>query len=434
MPPATLQSSPELTIVLDKGTTTFTGGETICGHVLRKSPFVDPDTSVFVRLYGRTEVKMHFSGGLTHSQYRTCFNFFGGSSEAHKIHQGPIHIPPNSSEYGSWPFAIALPKHPNLASLRRDSEDERSYLPLSDVSSQGLPPTFCVEAKSIGRYIEGYVEYYLGATLRCSRKEKFPLIGKKKYQEFQATQPLCVQLISSPIPITDFGTKHRSEFRQRIVSQRLVTGMDSRLSAGQKKKKMLGSSQIPGYSFSLQLEFATVLQIGNPNTIPLRLRANTMWKDTSEILQTILPMLLVKQFTLTLLSTTHYTSKRLRLNPDGLQDTSSLILAEYTWKQGPKKASNADATPPKAQSDAPPSADMLIVPQDSTSPPIDLGIALGIRTPTSSRGAEIYPTFTTCNIKNEHHIEWKLTLTAAGEIAKYRGKQPVTVIGPSYNL
>lgn len=422
MPQAALQTSADLTIVLDKGST-FIGGETICGHVIRKSPFVDPDASVSVRLYGRTKVKIRFNSGMTHREYRSCFNFFEGSSEAHKIHQGPIHISPNNLENGRWPFAIALPKHPNPVSLRRDNKDERSYLPLSDASSQGLPPTFYVRAHSFGRVFEGYVEYYLEVTLLGSGKKNS---GK---QEYRATQPLCVRPVSSPIPITDFDIKHRSEFRQRIVSQRLVPGIDSKVSVGQKIKKMLGSSQIPGYSFSLQLDFAAVLQIGNPSTIPLRLRANTMWEDTSEILRKMLPMIIVKQFTLTLLSTTHYTSRRLR--PDELQDTSSLILANYAWKQGLQEAYNANATPPKAQADAPRSADTLFVPQDSTSPPIDLGIVLGIQTPMTSRGAEIYPTFTTYNIKNEHHLEWKLALTVAGEIAKYEGKQPVTVIGPS---
>jgi hypothetical protein len=420
MPQATLQSSPELAIVLDKGTA-FMGGETISGHVVRKSHFVDPKASVVIRLYGRTKVKIHFSKGMTHTDYRSCFNFFDGSSEVHKIHQGPIHIPPNNPEEGRWPFAIALPKQPNLASLRRDNEDERSYLPLSDVSSQELPPTFYVKATSYGRYVEAYVEYYLEATLLGS--------GKKRHQ---ATQPLCVRPISSLIPITDFDTKHHSESRQRIVSQRLVPGMeDTKISVGQKMKKMLGSSQIPGYSFSLQLDFAAVLQMGNPSTIPLRLRANTMWKDTSEILQKMPQMILVMQFTLTLLSTTHYTSQRLK--SDELQDTSKTILTNYNWKRSPKEAYNTNAAAPEAQGDAPPSADILIVPQDSASPPIDLGIALGVRTPVSSRGAEIYPTFTTYNMKNEHHLEWKLVLTIAGEIAKYEGKQPVTVIGPSYD-
>ncbi|KAJ5612212.1 hypothetical protein N7510_005406 [Penicillium lagena] len=411
MPPAILRSSPELKIVLENGTT-YMSGETICGHVLRKSPSVDPDTSIFVRLHGRTEVKIS-SGGMTQQMIRSCFNFFDGSSEALQIHQGPIHIPPNSSEYGRWPFAIILPKHPNLASLKRNNEDEKSFLPLSDVSSQGLPPTFWVKDRKGGRHTEGFVEYYLEATMCCSSKQKDPF-GKKKHKEFQAIQPLYVQSNSSPIP-NALNTKHRSEFR-----------LDFRPSIGQTMKKMLGSSQSPGYSFSLKWDFATDLQIGSPTTIPLRLQANTIWKDTSEVRQTMPPTILVKQFTLALISTVHCNCKQLKFHPDGIRANSSLILAEYTW-------SKANGTPPKAQSHAPPGADMLIVPQNSTSV-IDLGSALGIRTPTSSRGAEIYPTFTTYNIKNEHHIEWELTLTAAGEVAKCGGYQPVTVIGPSSNL
>ncbi|KAJ5104286.1 hypothetical protein NUU61_001633 [Penicillium alfredii] len=407
MPQATLQSSPELTITLDKETT-FTAGETICGRVIRKSHIVDPDASIIVRLYGRAEVKIHFAGGMTQQTWRSCFNLFGGSRDSVNIHQGPLHIPPNSPEYGSWPFAIILPTHPDPASLLRDNADERSYLPLGDVSSQALPPTFYVKATAIGRVVEGYVQYYLEATLLGS--------GKKKYQ---ATQPFSVRPISSPGAITDFDTQHRSEFRRRIVSQRLVPGMDSKLSVGQQMKKFLGSSKVPGYSFSLQLDIATVLQIGNPHTIPLRLRIKPIWEDTSEILNNVPQTILVKQFTLRLVLTTHYTSKRLRAKE--LQDTSSLLLANHTSKQSLKDAHIG----------APTTADILMVPQDDASPPLDLGIALGIRASKGSQGEEIYPTFTTYNMKNEHHLEWELELALAGEVSKHDGKQQVTVMGPS---
>lgn len=345
----------------------------------------------------------------------SCFDFFDGSSEVLQIHRGPIHIPPDSSADGRWPFAITLPRHPDLASLKKGKEDEKIFLPLSDIASQELPPTFSVKERKSGRYTEGFVQYYLEATMHCSSNQQRALISRKKHREFQAVQPLHIQANLSPIPITDFSLKPHSEPKQRLVSQRLVTGLDSRLDVGQHIQKMLKSSQVPGYSFSLQLDFATNLQIENPNPIPLRLRANTIWADTSEILQAMPPQILVTQFTLTLLSTALCTCKWFNAKwrtSEGVPVKSSFPLAEYTWAPGPK-------------------ARMLMVPQDDTDP-LDLGIALGIRSPRGSRGANIYPTFTTSNIRTSHSIEWKMTLTIGGETAKYSGRQPVTLMGPGH--
>ncbi|KAJ5774922.1 hypothetical protein N7457_009818 [Penicillium paradoxum] len=412
MPPVTSKSSPELRIVLKKATP-FIRGEAVCGHVLGTSPFGHQYAAVCVRLYGRTEVNVH-SGGMTHQTLRSRFKLFEIASEALEIHQDSLQTSSNGPEDGKWPFTIQLPKHPNLASLRWKNEYERSYLPLSDASSQALPPTFWAK----GRHTEGFVEYYLEATMRSSssKKHKYSWTGKK-YTTFQAIQTICVQSNLSSNPIMEFNIKHHSVGRQRIASQRLVTGMDSRLSVGQKIKKILGSSQLPVYSFSLQFDFATELQIGNPKTIPLRLKASTVLKDTSELIKTMLPTILVKQFTLTLLSTTHCNCKRLRFDSDGIPVKSSLILADYLWKRGHKRATDVNETLPDAQSDAASIADTIIVPRDSTSV-LDLGIVLGIRTPISSRGTKTNPTFTTYNIKSENHIEWQLKLAIAGEIAR----------------
>ncbi|KAJ5986984.1 hypothetical protein N7451_011349 [Penicillium sp. IBT 35674x] len=93
---------------------------------------------------------------------------------------------------------------------------------------------------SFGRFIDAYFEHYLEATLARNS-------GSKNLHCF---------LISSPTPITDFETKRYPEYEERIVSQRLVMGKDFRHSIGQKWERLLGSSQIPRYSFSLELDFA----------------------------------------------------------------------------------------------------------------------------------------------------------------------------------
>ncbi|KAJ5578012.1 uncharacterized protein N7459_006976 [Penicillium hispanicum] len=418
MPPATMLSSPELAIVLEKsGATSFTGGETIRGYVLRKSHFVDPDASVAVRLYGRAKVRIFVSRGMSHTTYRSRFNFFedGDNAFKYQIHQGPIHIPPDGSQDGKWPFAITLPEHPRLASLRRENHNERTYLPLSNAASHGLPPTFDEKVHTPGLSVQLYVEYHLEATLLTS--------GKKSHR---AVRPFGVRPTTSRSVVAAGETKRHSGPRRRIFSQRLVARpeSDAKLSVGQRLKKILGSSELPCYTFSLQFDVATTLQVGNPQPIPLRVQVTPEWNDTSEVLQTgTPPMILVKSFTLVLVSTTHYTSKALRSGGER-SGTSSLTLAKYN-REIPKKLQRVDT----AGLDAPPSIDQLIVPQESAEQPLDLGIALGVR--TSQPPIRIFPNFTTYNIKHEHHLKWELVLIVAGDSVKYEGKQPITVLGPS---
>lgn len=431
MPPTSLESSPGLKIVLETGNT-FAPGDIIEGHVLRQSPIVDPNTSISLRLCARTRCYTAV-GGMGRQEFVSTFNLLDSSREVLQIHQGPVHIPPNSSEneYGRWPFAITLPKHPDLASLREDNEDEKIFLPFEDIASKELPPSFSVMSGRTSPFTEAFVEYYLEATMRCNGSQKHTLMSRKKDRESQAILPLQVRPDLPSISSSDFSTRCRCETKQRLVSQRLASGGDSRLGVGQYLQKMLKSSQVPGYSFSLQLDFATQLQIGNPNPIPLQLRANTIWADTSDIIQQRLPTILVKRFQLTLSSNALCTSKRFKKmrvsGSEGFSVKSTSTLADYTWTPGPKPASYAKGATSKAQSNT-----LLIVPQDDPTP-LDLGIALGIRSPKDSAGTSAYPTFTTCNIQTTHAIEWSITLSIAGETLKYRVQQPVTMIGPSNN-
>lgn len=434
MAPISSQFGPDLRIELERAKDTgyceFAGGDTICGHVIRESPLVDTDASIYIRLHGRSEFQFVASTGTTTFHYSSHFGLFDGPGKGLQIHRGPLHIPPDSSEYGRWPFAIPLPKHPDLAALSRDPSVE-SFSPLSDISSQGIPPSFRAKKDGLGPVIEGFVEYYLEVTMRCSGT-RTTLIGAKKNKEFKAIKMVYVRSDVSPIPITDFDIKTHSESKQRVVSQRLIAGRESRLSVSQHIKKVIGSSQVPVYVFSLHLHAASVLQIGNPNYVPLRFRAETSWNDASQVLQSMPPTILVKNFVLKLqsMSLCSYKNTRSKKHPtERMVIESSLTLVDFSWTPDSNIASDADATTAKALSDAPPSADKLIVPQDCAAY-LDLGVALGIRTPRKPGKEKIYPTFTTCNIMHTHSLEWWMTLDIGGETVKYHRRQPVTVIAP----
>lgn len=398
--PITLKSGPDLEIVLDtKGP--FRPGQEIRGYVLRRSFIVDPKTEVSIRLYGKTNVQIFVSGGMTHQVLHTCFYFFGGSQRVRKIYQGPLHIPHDSTQlhHGKWPFAIILPERPDSACLTQN-QGEKKYLSVRSSESQGLPPTFSV---NMNKHMGAQVEYYLEAILTPN--------GERNRKASKAFLPLSVQLVASSKPITDFGIKWISQAEKKIKSQRLILGTDSKLSIEQKFKKAIDSSQVPHYSFSLQVSFASVLQIGHLSTIPLQLRVNSIWGKTTEAVQNKPPAIFIEKFTLTLRSKTHYCSQTREI-----EDKNSRTLADYTSTKGSRIGLNTDANLASGE---------LTVPRDDVSPPIDLGVVLGIPTP------RCYPTFVTYNIKHEHHFVWELVLKIAGETVGYKGERAVKIIGPS---
>ncbi|KAJ5151735.1 hypothetical protein N7492_010030 [Penicillium capsulatum] len=434
MAPTVSQLGPDLDVVLERAKETgcfeFTGDDIIHGHVIRKSPLVDPDTSIDIRLHGRSEFRLRATSGMSSTGLSSHFKFFDESKNGLQIHQGPLHISSDGSGHGTWPFAILLPKHPDLAALRSDPS-EKTFCPLSDIALQEIPPSFLVKEKSHGRLLEGLVEYYLEVTMRCSGTRS--TLTSTKNKEFTAIKLLSVRSGVSPAPITDFGIKKHSKLKRKVASQRLAPGGESRLSIGQHIQKVLGSSQVPVYAFSLEVQVPTVLQIGNPNPIPLRIRAETSWADTNEILRNMTPMILVKNLTMKLQTTCFCSSKKLKLKKNkerGMPAKSSLTLVQYSWTSDSRAVYDTAKTTVATGLDEPSGANSHIVPQDSTTD-LDLGVALGILTPKKSGNEKIYPTFTTCNIRNTHDLEWWITLIIGGETVKYNGHHSVTVIGPA---
>lgn len=436
MPQAVLRSSHDIAIVLDR-LTAFMSGDTVSGHVVRKAHLVDGKAKVVVRLFGRAKILIRVNHGMSSSVHRIRFNFFPVNT-AQTIYHGPIHIPPDGSTPGEWPFAMTLPNRPDLVSLKRDDPGAKTFVPLDQVAAQPLPASFC----SRGGSPQAYVEYYLEATLQGS--------GSNNRQPSQAIFPITVRPVSSPNLIADYALKKYSGgSRHTVVSQRLVPGMENvKLSFGQKAKKTLLFSQVPAFAFSVELEVPSLLQIGHADTIPFGVRVNPLWNQTSEILQNTSQMITIKHFTLKLQATTCYTSKV--LGSDGLDHKTSVTLRAYNRRPAQMPATPAgsgaavnsgDTKVGEAGADqTPPDADTLIVPIASGSQTLDIGKALGIK--VKARGCkvaasfgddDIYPTFTTCNIKHEHHLKWQLALSIAEETVKCEGKRPVKLLGPSHD-
>ncbi|KIM92569.1 hypothetical protein OIDMADRAFT_139473, partial [Oidiodendron maius Zn] len=293
-------------------------------------------------------------------------------------------------------FAVTIPNHPLVESLKRSSDRQEVSLPLEDASLHDLPPTFLCKGRRLGVSALAYVEFYLEATMQGSSNKTST-----------AVKPVMVGLVSSPFPITDF--KHEKHFtRQKISSQCLLPGMEGvRLSLGQKMKKMISSAEVPQFSFDIQYDSLSVLQIGNPHSVLFQLRANPISKHTSTILNDKPQIISIEKFSLVLTSISQFKYRYIgpREKPAGA-NTGARLKQEYQ-------------------------PDSFNVPTELESAPLDLGREFGLNCPSRSGRTDVFPTFTTYNMRNKHYLECELVLTVAGEEVTCKMQHPVTILGPS---
>ncbi|EON98414.1 hypothetical protein UCRPA7_6063 [Phaeoacremonium minimum UCRPA7] len=351
---------------------------------------------------------MTVSNGQNKSVYRGRFTLF----ETHeKLFEGPIHVPPDG-EPQVWPFAIAVPKGPSprLVSSGNEQKYSNLSLKLEDIEKQSLPPAFYYAGDSWGKKFHGYVEYYLEAEIRLSGSGS---------PAGTATLPIFVRPPSSPIPITDFDLKGRS-FGGLIKSQRLVPGMETtELSFKQKTQKFFGSSKVPEFIYSLEIDYPTVIQLGNPNTIPFKIRLLPNRSRTSDIIEDV-----PQKVTLT------------KLTMELKANTAVRCAGTFSSHDADKTAKH-----PIHLAQVMVGVGSIVVPSSVDEEAIDLGALLDLRldarrpytmgrqlSPFQNRLA---PSFTTYNIRHSYRLKWEVTISIAGESTSLSGEYPVSILAPS---
>ncbi|KAK7429171.1 hypothetical protein QQZ08_004386 [Neonectria magnoliae] len=406
MPQTTPKSSQLLGIRLQGDVAEYAPGDTIVGCVFRKTYVVSPNALVQISLHGRTKSKMVVTrGGNSSSTYRGRFTLIDERDSALKIFQGPLHIPSLGEQM--WPFAITIPLHPNPKFLALGVLQEQSYLPLDPghVATQALPSTFKLD--STGGSTEGFIEYFLKAELRASRDGSVDVTD--------AVLPLRVVNLSVDPPIADLGLRASREPRS-VASYRLVPGMqETELSISQKMKQSLNFSSVPAFWFTAEIEAPTRIQLENPNPIPFRIRVVPNFERTSEIIQGVPHKV-------------RLTSVHIRV------EVTTEIRCEGTFSPHHKtKTREIDLL---SQGVIPTLTKPIWIPCTNEWPPIDIGALANLRFGRRGRigpvqpryGPDVYPTFTTYNIRHSHRLTWYVRGNIAGEGFYVSGGHPVALL------
>ncbi|KAF4901311.1 RNA-directed DNA polymerase from mobile element jockey, partial [Colletotrichum viniferum] len=279
--PMETRQGPDLSIHLLDPSAPLYPGSIIRGHVTRKSHIVAASATVRICLIGDSAARLQVQQGRSVVILGAGFEFWSSTAVSQVIHRGPVHIAPDSDTASqTWPFTLVKPKHTDGKALnpgRRKIEREASYLraPGDPNGKQPLPeqplPATCGMNVCDGY---GFVEYYREAEI---------LVEGKKVEPIEATLPVRVLSRPAPALVTDFE-------------------LQGTTTAGQ---MFLGSKRVPAWHFNLRVECASVIQLGNPASIPFRLKVTPNYTKSSEILRDVPQNVFLTKAVINLITTRH---------------------------------------------------------------------------------------------------------------------------------
>jgi hypothetical protein len=394
----------------------YAPGDTIIGHVSRSSPLVSPTAIVKITLCGRTKSKIVVSrSNNQRSYYRGRFDVINEHAHLQTIYQGPIHI---ATEAGAatgpavWPFAIDIPR--TCCRLLRPPPSNQSYLPLNPetVTASPLPDSFTMDHPGWGTNREGFVEYFLKATI------SFTQGGHHRTDD--AFLPINIRTGDPNPPIADFKLR-RSRHVASASTFHLLPGMDdAELSFSQKRQEFMGSSKVPRIGGQLEIDIPQVLQLENRNPVHIQMRFVPDPKMTSSGMRGIPAKIALRSMSATITSYTTVLCDG-SFSPHHASDDTETNL--HIW--------------PPASSGGP--TEPLYIPCTDEWPPIDIGERVGFRIPDylcrRIPGKPIRellsPDFVTYNIKHWHTVTFKVVVVAAGQDIKTSVNGKLKILPPT---
>ncbi|ROT37126.1 hypothetical protein SODALDRAFT_188857 [Sodiomyces alkalinus F11] len=413
----TYKGNPALQIVTEGVTyptvPLFAPGNTIIGRVCRRAALVSTEASVQITLCGRAKSKITVrrhnaaSHGTTTTHYRGRFTLIDEDAHRQTIFNGPLHVA-DSSDNQTWSFVIDIPTHCSQRKLVNSVPANLSFLPLdaASVAIHRLPGTFDMDHSGWSSDREGFVEYWLEATIL------FIQHGKQRSET--ATLPIIIASANNDPPITDFGNRRYRELRV-ISSFRLLPNMEAaELTFQQKCQQLFGSSKVPRAAGKLELYMPRIMQLGNPSTVPLRLRFVPDKKLSSDNMHDIPIKIVLQSLRMTLMTKTTVRCAA-AFSPREASDDTEITL--NIWPPSPGQPSS-----------------ILYIPCTGEYPPIDVGAKADFRLNSQApRQAlrKLYPRFTTYNLMHTHYFKFEIVATASGEEMKMNAFESVVILPAS---
>ncbi|TDZ30612.1 hypothetical protein C8035_v002065 [Colletotrichum spinosum] len=406
MPPTARSVNNDLSIDLVNPSTPLFPGSVILGHVVRRTTIDAPSSVIRVRLQGRAKAKLVADNGNGNTTYRSRFNFWNESDVAETVHEGNLSIA--SGQDLSRPFSLTIPTDTSAKAVnagRSEKEKQASFIKSpgtgsKEIPEQPLPGTYRVDHSSFSKKWHGYVEFWIEAELAVRS-------GRGKTKVTKAKLPIRINGARTR-PITDFGLASR-KMPGCVSSDLLVPGTDrADLSFKQKMRKVFGSSKVPGFHYKLEVTYPTVVQLGNPASVPFLLRLLPDWEKTSDVLSGVRQLVTVAKAEVQVETTSSVICPGTFDSHEGSK-SSKVLLGSQVASVKRAKGETVLSCDPAAKA-------------------VDIGAELGMRMEISS---SIVPTQVTYCLKTEHMMSWEIGVLIGGETWACSGRQRLVVLPPS---
>ncbi|MBE3041767.1 hypothetical protein IMZ48_04145 [Candidatus Bathyarchaeota archaeon] len=407
--------------------TYFNPGDTICGTIDRSARTVAPRARVVITLHGRSRAEIDVEGkqhsfsdhnpSFTDNYYRDEVSFFPAGTATQVVFDGPLHIE-EGGDPAAWPFAVTIPLRIDKA-MPWARRANGTHVALSE-EERRLPPTFSFSDTAGRTDMSADVDYHLEARMR-------PYFSAYPSKGPDAILPIYIRPALHPgPPISDARLRPQITGKHyKFLSHRLIPGQeDAKLSSSQKMKRFFHSSQVPCLVVRYRTEAPVVVQLGNPMPIPLLIRAEPVWDESSDAIQDVPQRIRLDHVSLNIIADTTVWADGL----DEHQTTNSrkTHLGGYRREDRTKEADGME----------------VYLPFSTKDPPLDVGPLLSLRVGYAQRiekrpafmlaPSRVSPPFRTPNILHRgHRLHWCIRVSAAGESHEISGTQPVRVLSPS---
>ncbi|KAJ5608244.1 hypothetical protein N7537_004863 [Penicillium hordei] len=386
----------------------FTPGDTIIGNLVRRAHIVTSEAIVTLTLSSR--IHSQLTPRNKEKQVSDDWHLLYPREEV--IFRGPLHLPEGSNESLSWPFSLQIPTKP-VDMLGKKRAQASSFLALNgdQTTHHPLPGTFTTLGRDSTLASECFIEYYLSAKL------------KYNFGSSQVCSATWKVDIRHPVEVVE-----RSQLEQithlsiegKVQSQRLLLAMsDAKLSLKQKTQKLFGSSKVPKFYYQIDLTSPRIVKLGDAHNLPLVLHIALLEDKTSDSLRGTAQEARINWIRLSLVSYTHIIVTD--CPPVG---TVHRDRHRFSLNLHLEKVFDSLESP-------------LILPLGHQNASINIGdmfqLVLHLTGLTSSGlrlhdPAPIYPDFVTYNIKHTHAIDWKISITIAGETQVFNQSVPLKVL------
>lgn len=387
--------SRNLAIELDDPPARYQVGGVILGRVVRRSHVVSTAGRVTIRFLGRSK-------SIVDNESPNSFSFFAFDQLEETLHHGPMNLA------WDWPFAIAIPEHANPLSICPGNRRVHTYISREpeDVAEHPLPATCYCKQTGMGGYFQGYVEYWLEATLALDDNS----VEKATFPIHLRTLPVTTLLADSELK--------EKRIKRIISTARMIPGMENaKPDLKQKAKAYFSSAKAPDYSFWVHVSAPSVIQLEHPTPIPFCIRAVPVSEETSEAIRGAPQTITLESLEIEIRSSWEVTFAS---NSLGSQSSGQLIdlglksILDGLKLQGP-----------------------IVVPQGKYTEDLDIGQQLDLRLSENwvyafggkVRAITLPPSFATYNIRNTHAFHWAIHLRVAGEQCTVMGHQPLNILG-----